>query len=129
MALHIIFLLPIQVDLEKWGGAIRNFCFRRIVKKCGSPINIESHAHFGNGLGIELGNHSCIGIKCHVPKDVWIGRQVLFTPCKSVGNHVVIGAGSVVSKNIPDNVIVGGNPVRIIRQRWNFENDEEFRKQ
>lgn len=156
----------------KIGGAIRNFCFRRIVKKCGSPINIESHAHFGNGSGIELGNHSCIGIKCHVPNDikigdhvmmgpntfildncthdlsvlptgtiipiigrtiigndVWIGRQVLFTPCKSVGNHVVIGAGSVVSKNIPDNVIVGGNPVRIIRQRWNFENDEEFRKQ
>lgn len=30
----------------KIGGAIRNFCFRRIVKKCGSPINIESHAHF-----------------------------------------------------------------------------------
>lgn len=64
-----------------------------------------------------------------IGNDVWIGRQVLFTPCKSVGNHVVIGAGSVVSKNIPDNVIVGGNPVKTIRQRWNFENDEEFRKQ
>lgn len=49
--------------------------------------------------------------------DVWIGRQCLFTPCKQIGNHSIIAAGSVVCKNIPDNVIAGGNPIKIIRNR------------
>lgn len=143
---------------------MRNWCFRHIAKQCGKHVNIESHAHFGTGFGIEVGDYSGIGINCHVPNDikignhvmmgpntfildncthdmsviptgkviplsgrtiigddVWIGRQVLFTPCKHIGSHVVIGAGSVVSKDVPDNVIVAGNPIQIIRKRWNFE--------
>lgn len=49
--------------------------------------------------------------------DVWIGRQCLFMPCKTIGNHSIIGGGSVVSKDIPQNVVAGGNPIRIIKNR------------
>mgnify|MGYP001159110111 FL=1 len=52
-----------------------------------------------------------------IGNDVWIGRQVLFTGGKHIGNHVVIGAGSVVCKDIEDYAVVGGNPIRIIRYR------------
>lgn len=49
--------------------------------------------------------------------DVWIGRDCLFMPCIKVGEHSVVGARSVVTKNIPDRVIVGGNPAKIIKER------------
>lgn len=52
-----------------------------------------------------------------IGNDVWIGRQVLFTGGKHIGNHVVIGAGSVVCKDIEDFTVAGGNPIRIIRYR------------
>lgn len=63
--------------LGKIGGKLRNLCFRKIVKKCGNPINIESHAHFGKGFNIEMGDHSCLGINCHVPNDIIIGDHVM----------------------------------------------------
>ena len=41
-------------------------------------------------------------------------------PGVTIGNHVVIGAGSVVTKDIPDHVIAYGNPCRVIREnKWN----------
>ena len=45
----------------------------------------------------------------------WIGGNTVICPGVKVGNGVVIGAGSVVTKDIPDNVIAAGNPCRVIR--------------
>ena len=52
-----------------------------------------------------------------IGNDVWIGRQVLFTGGKKIGDHVVIAAGSVVCKDVEDYAIVGGNPIKVIRYR------------
>ena len=50
--------------------------------------------------------------------DVWIGaRSIILPGCKIIGRGVIIGAGSVVTKDIPDYAIVGGNPGRIIKYR------------
>lgn len=49
--------------------------------------------------------------------DVWIGQQCIVIGGKHIGSHSIIGAGSVVSKDIPDCVIAAGNPIRIIRVR------------
>lgn len=49
--------------------------------------------------------------------DVWIGQQCIVIGGKHIGSHSIIGAGSVVSKDIPDCVIAAGNPIRIIRER------------
>lgn len=54
----------------------------------------------------------------HISSDVWIGARVTILPgCKLIGKGVIIGACSVVTKDIPDYSIVGGNPAKIIKRR------------
>lgn len=51
-------------------------------------------------------------------EDVWIGARAIVLPgCKKIGAHSIIGAGAVVTKNVPEYAIVGGNPARVIRMR------------
>ena len=57
------------------------------------------------------------GARTEIGDDVWIGRECLMIGGKKIGNHTIIGARSVVSKDIPDYVIAAGNPIRIIRKR------------
>ena len=53
-----------------------------------------------------------------IGNDVWIGARVIVLPgCKTIGNGVIIGAGAVVTKDIPDYAIVGGNPAKILKYR------------
>ena len=47
--------------------------------------------------------------------NVWIGGNTVVLPGITIGNNVTIGAGSVVTKDIPDNVLAFGNPCKIIR--------------
>jgi maltose O-acetyltransferase len=47
--------------------------------------------------------------------DVWFGGSVIVLPGVTIGNNVVVGAGSVVTKDVPDNTMVAGNPARIIK--------------
>lgn len=60
-----------------------------------------------------------------IGNDVWIGRRVIIMPGVTIGNGVIIGAGAVVTKNIPDNVVVGGVPARIIKNRGNSEEPDK----
>ncbi|MGG4467756.1 maltose acetyltransferase domain-containing protein [Paenibacillus alvei] len=47
--------------------------------------------------------------------NVWIGGSAIINPGVTVGNNVVIASGAVVTKDVPDNAVVGGNPARIIK--------------
>jgi len=49
--------------------------------------------------------------------DVWIGQRVIVMPGIKIGSHAIIGAGSIVTKNIPEWAIVAGIPAKIIRMR------------
>ena len=51
----------------------------------------------------------------HIGHDVWLCSNVVVCPGVTIGNNVVIGAGSVVTHNIPDNVLAAGNPCKVIR--------------
>lgn len=53
----------------------------------------------------------------HIGDDVWIGTNVIILPGVNIGSHCIIGAGAVVTKDVPDYAIVGGSPAKIIRMR------------
>lgn len=55
-----------------------------------------------------------------IGRDVWIGTRVIVMPGVTIGNHAVIGAGAVVTKDVPDFAIVGGVPAKLIRYRGNM---------
>ncbi|GAB6099782.1 maltose O-acetyltransferase [Halanaerocella petrolearia] len=48
--------------------------------------------------------------------NVWVGGGAIICPRVKIGDNVVIGAGSVVTKDIPDDVVVGGNPAQVIKK-------------
>ncbi len=59
--------------------------------------------------GLEYGKAVTIG------DNVWIGGSAVINPGVTIGSNVVIGSGSVVTHDIPDNVVAAGNPCRVIR--------------
>lgn len=52
-----------------------------------------------------------------VGNDVWIGQRAIILPGIKIGNGAIIAAGSVVTKDVPDYAVVGGNPARVIKSR------------
>ncbi|RHW65256.1 sugar O-acetyltransferase [Clostridium botulinum] len=71
----------------------------------GHPIHPDSrNSGYEYGIGITIGDN------------VWLGGNVVVNPGVHIGNNVVIGSGSVVTKDIPDNVIAIGNPCKVIRE-------------
>lgn len=59
--------------------------------------------------GLEYGKPVVIG------DNVWIGGNSVIVPGVTIENNVVVAAGSIVVNDIPDNVVVGGNPAKIIK--------------
>jgi Acetyltransferase (isoleucine patch superfamily) len=56
-----------------------------------------------------------------IGNDVWIGRECIIMPGAKIGDGAIIGAYSVVTKDVPPYSVVGGNPARIIKKRFNDE--------
>ena len=54
--------------------------------------------------------------KVSIGNNVWIGGGVIILPGVNLGNNVIVGAGSVVTKSFPDNVIIAGNPAKVIKK-------------
>ncbi|OBZ08241.1 MULTISPECIES: maltose acetyltransferase domain-containing protein [Bacillales] len=59
--------------------------------------------------GAEYGKPVTIG------HNVWIGGRAVINPGVKIGNNVVVASGAVVTKDVPDNVVVGGNPAKILK--------------
>ena len=60
----------------------------------------------------------------HIGKNCWLGAGVLVMPGVTIGDNSVIGAGSVVTKDIPANVVAVGNPCKVLREI--SDHDREF---
>lgn len=65
--------------------------------------------------------------KLIIGNDVWIGcNSVILSKCTSIGNGAIIGAGSIVTKDVPPYAIVAGNPAKIIRYRFDKDTCEQI---
>ena len=60
----------------------------------------------------------------HIGKNCWLGAGVIVLPGVTIGDNTVIGAGSVITKDIPANVVAVGNPCKVLREI--NEHDKEF---
>ena len=63
-------------------------------------------------------------IPVHIGKNCWLGAGVIVLPGITIGDNTVVGAGSVVTKDLPANVVAAGNPCRVLREIG--EHDREF---
>ena len=52
-----------------------------------------------------------------VGDDAWIGTRAIILPGRRIGARAIVGAGAVVTRDVPDDAIVGGNPARVLRYR------------
>ena len=99
--------------------------FGCIILDC-AEVTIGSHTLIGPNAGLYAANHStdateringgCYGRPIRIGKNVWLGGDVKIVGGVTVGDNTIIGAGSIVTKDIPSNVIAVGNPCKVIRE-------------
>lgn len=92
----------------------------------GGGIEIGSNVLFGPRVGIYTSNHATdawerMNGACHakpvkIGNNVWIGAGVNINQGVTIGDNTIIGSGSVVTKDIPANVIAAGIPCKVIRE-------------
>ena len=63
----------------------------------------------------------------HIGRNCWIGAGALIMPGVTIGDNTVIGAGSVVTRDIPSNVVAVGNPCRVMREIGDHDREYYFR--
>jgi maltose O-acetyltransferase len=89
------------------------------------PVRIGDFTLFGPGAQIltplhpmnaELRRREEYGAPIEIGSDVWVGAGALILPGVTIGDRAVIGAGSVVTRDIPAGVFAAGNPCRVIRE-------------
>ncbi len=97
-------------------------------------IFIGNKVMIGPNVTIATANHPILPVlreralqynkDIHIGNNVWIGAGVIIVPGITIGDNSVIGAGSVVTKDVPANVVAAGNPCRVLREIG--ERDREY---
>ena len=98
------------------------------------PVTIGDNVLFGPNAQIYTATHSLnwqarergleSGKAVFIGSHTWIGGSAIICPGVTIGEKSVIGAGSVVTSNIPAGVFAAGNPCRVIRYLSDFEHDK-----
>lgn len=98
------------------------------------PVTIGDHVMVGPQVGIYTATHPLdfrlrrpgpdygeYGKPVTIGDDVWIGGHAVINPGVTIGSRSVVASGAVVTKDVPDDVAVGGNPARIIKRLGEME--------
>lgn len=124
---------------SNWGGHHVHFG-KNIYANFGLTLVDDTHIYvgdytmFGPNVVVATAGHPIIpelreqayqyNASVHIGKNCWIGAGVVIVPGITIGDNVVVGAGSVVTKDLPDNVVAVGNPCRVLREV--NEHDREY---
>ncbi|XZI42328.1 sugar O-acetyltransferase [Clostridium perfringens] len=97
-------------------------------------IFVGNNVMFGPNVTVSAGTHPIhpelrskqaqYNIPIHIGNNVWIGANSVILSGVNIGDNSVIGAGSIVTKDIPSNVVAVGNPCRVLREI--NENDMKY---
>lgn len=97
-------------------------------------IYVGDYTMFGPNVTIASAGHPILpelrekqyqyNFPVHIGRNCWIGAGVIIVPGVTIGDNTVIGAGAVVTRDIPDNVVAVGNPCRVLREIG--ERDKEY---
>lgn len=89
-------------------------------------IYVGDYTMFGPGVIVATAGHPILpelreqayqyNAPVHIGRNCWIGAGAVILPGITIGDNVVVGAGSVVTKDLPDNVVAVGDPCRILRE-------------
>ncbi len=104
----------------------RKEIWKKLFASCGEDIWIEPPLTLAMGNTVSIGDGTYINSNLTLVDDykITIGKNVLIAPNVTIGDHSIIGAGSVVTKDIPPNVIAFGHPAEVHREIT--EEDEIF---
>ena len=92
------------------------------------PVEIGSHVNLAQGITVTALNHNFgdtekrideQGVSTNpvtIEDDVWIGANAVILPGVTIGNHCVVAAGAVVTKDVPPHSLVAGVPAKVIKQ-------------
>lgn len=100
-------------------------------------IYVGSHTLFGPNVVLATAGHPMLpelrkhGIQynmpIHIGENCWLGAGVIVVPGVTIGDNVVIGASSVVTKDIPSNSVAMGTPCRVVRQINDHDKEYYFK--
>ncbi len=89
-------------------------------------IYVGDHTMFGPNVTLATAGHPLLAelraqgyqynMPIHIGRNCWLGAGVIVMPGVTIGDNVIVGAGSIVTKNLPDNVVAVGNPCRVLRE-------------
>jgi len=80
-------------------------------------VQLLSENHNFSSLDLPIREQGNIEGKIEIGNDVWIGTNAIILPNIKVGNHAIVAAGSIVTKDVPEYAIIGGNPAKVIKYR------------
>ena len=116
-------LCPMEIDYGHQVKIHENvFINHSICISAAAGVEIEEGVQIAPQVTILTVNHDLknkIIVKCspvRIKRGAWIGARAIILPGVTIGENAVVGAGSVVTKDVPDNSVVVGNPAKIIKE-------------